>query len=205
MSQQASAEIKLDAASGYYKKIEETISELSALVCTVYPEFSFEVAMRQFDYLLQLLLLTAGFADNNYKSIENRFVSKISRYSSLVHSYNEYLKLQGGEKYDYTWQSLKDMISTLTKNEKNEFIRQLYTICTDSINEFIHFFAPVDSAVKGRSFLKELTSLTEKILCLFTVIDGDGISAAYSEAENAFDLMQEVFTSKWVSTMQEFE
>ncbi|MBE6688722.1 MAG: hypothetical protein E7588_05535 [Ruminococcaceae bacterium] len=211
MAEKSQAQLKFDIAYDSYKQVEAVVKELSELTQIVFRHFSHTIAMRQYDYMLQLLLLSMAVADDDYKNLENQFVEKITRYGSILTSYNISLKDKGSDT-KYTWQSLREHINSLSGDEKSAFVGDLYSLISHRIKEFVDFFACIDQAVKGRNFLAEINFATENILRQFAIIDetedvnpNDPGTAAFSELELALELKAEIFTEKWLQVISECE
>lgn len=158
MTQQEMFEVALEE----YAKIESEIDELSALVQKAHKNFSAEVAKRQFDLILQTMLLKAAIANDEFCYVEKEFISKITSHTSIT----ELFKDNNGN--EITWEQLVQ----IGKQGVDFIMPKLEPYVQEKMEEFIKFFAPMD-AVMSKDYLVNIQDSILVICKCFVNIDGE--------------------------------
>lgn len=138
---------------------------MSALCKSAIATFSFEVAMREFDYILQTALFHAAVVDNQFVPNERVFIKEITRYGDVL------LLLEKKTGTKISW----DDIALLDAEYKVKMAKILLNSAKEFADDFVGFFAALDAVVTERDFLQELDECVNKIIVAFTGVDGEVI------------------------------
>lgn len=177
-----------DKALAAYDDAKKIISTLSDKVKATDPSFKFELAMAEFDSVLQAIMLAVAAADGVFQNIERQFVEKITQYADILSIYN------AAANTNYTWDDLEKADGQSFAN----FTLGLLKINESIAEEFITPFAKIDKA-DARDYLKELTDAMVAITGLLGMIDGDAYEskARQTEYQNAANMMNALILKKW--------
>lgn len=181
------AQKNFDVACQMYEQSKEIIQELSSYAKVVLPEFSFEIAMTQFDLLLQGILLRTAMEDGYFLDEERQFIEKITDYADIMAYFNK----QG---VSISWENFNHFTDEQRKDLSLRMVASLKTI----VDNFITPFALIDAAF-AKDYCEELTKNIGVICVALSYCDGDekGSSCAQSEISVAVALVNKLIIEKW--------
>ena len=188
-------------ACNLYEDAKKTITDLSDYAKKIAPEFSYEIAMRQFDMILQAVLLNVAVQDGQFLGIEGQFIDKITDYADVLVKVNAKLKEENDSWENITWND----IGYLTKENMEKFGIIVATVIDEIAEDFTTYFAAID-VVDERDYLEELQGYIIKISMLLSAVDGDDLDSEEStnETYRGFAIYSKLFKEKWEKHMQEF-
>ena len=188
-------------ACNLYEDAKKTVKDLSDYAKTIAPEFSYEIAMRQFDMILQAVLLNVAVQDNQFVNVEAQFIDKITDYADVLVKVNATLKEENPSWIDMTWND----IECLTDENKDKFALIVANVVDGIAEDFTQYFAAID-VVEDRDYLEELQAYIIKISMLLSAVDGDDLDsdASQNETYRGFAVYNHLFKEKWEKHMQAF-
>ncbi len=176
-----------NVALNEYARVENEIDELSALVQKVYPKFSAEVAKRQFDLILQTILLKVAIANGELCNIEKEFIAKITSHTSITELF---------KKKDGSIMQWEEIVDAGVKGA--EFVLdKIATYIDEKTKEFLQYFAPMDVVIE-KDYLAVFKDAMFTIAKCFIMIDG---KVEQKEVDVAGSLLAE-FLSTWDSMVE---
>ena len=197
-------ESKLTAAREHYAKAKAIIEELSNLALETNSKFKFSIAMRQFDYILQLSLIYAAVTDDDFKKVELDFIKDITEYGSVVSLFNIKAEDIAPNLPDLTWENLIPLRKALSVKGKQAFMDQI-TVFVDGIAvDFIKWFAPIDAKSTKINYINRISAVFDDIITLFSFCDDEADTAgATAEQESAKKVKKSILVSKWKKAVEE--
>ncbi len=145
--------------------------------------------MRQFDYILQAVLLRVAAEDGYFLEEEKRFIKKITDYGDLLAFISQKRKI------NITWDSLD---SLGIKDLKDISLRIFAVELTEIIKNFVTPFAIVD-ALLPKNYAEELSEKIMTICAALCACDADevGSNDFMQEYKVAFVLVKNHFEKQW--------
>ena len=182
------AETNFKIACRMYDDSKEIIRELTTYAKVASPNFSFEVAMKQYDLLLQGILLKVALEDGYFLEEERLFIEKLTDYCDIM----SFLRSKGVS--SASW----DLFDSGTNEDQKELSTKILAIVLEIASDFITPFAIVD-AVFPKDYCKELTDKMGMICLLLAGCDADSedSDAFNSEGRMAAALVQKFIIEEW--------
>ena len=193
-------------ACNYYNEARDIVEELSNFAKRVNSNFSFDIAMRQYDQILQAVLISAAVADGQYMQIESDFINKITDYADVLIGFNNDAKKSNPDWVDFTWDDIDDFVNSTDVDTRNKLVAMILTYTEDLSTDFVKWFAPIDGAT-GKEYLEALVEKTNGIIISFTGVDGDEISTESDSAKEfgmASRMLNLALVEKWEQARTEF-
>lgn len=188
----------LATARTYYGEAKKTIQTLSDLAKETNDKFKFEIAMRQYDYIIQASLIHASIENGKIDDAELDFIKEITLYGDVISLFNLKIKNEIKDLPDLSWPNLRPILTTLSLNGKAKFFKKFDTIVGNIADDFVKWFAPIDAKDTATDYLKKLDSALEKIIDLFAKCDGDESEEAIaSEKAAAKKTKKSLLIDKW--------
>ena len=166
------AQKNFDFACSKYEEVQDIVQELSNFAKEVESSFSFDVAMRQYDCILQALLLRVAAEDGYFLEEEKQFIEKIALYGSV----KEYLK----GKYDLDMEY--DYFFHYDKKELKEITTKMFAMLDKLIEDFVAPFAIIDAHL-SKDYYKLINEATMLIVCALCGVDTDDTKSAAFQGE----------------------
>ena len=201
-----SAQDCFNIACNYYTEARGIVEELSNFAKRVNSNFSFDIAMRQYDQILQAVLISAAVADGRYMQIESDFINKITDYGDVLIGFNASMKKQNSDWVDFTWDDIDDFSNGTNDDTRTKLVAIILTYTEELSDDFVKWFAPIDGAT-GKEFLEALVEKTNGIIISFTAVDGDEISTESDSAKEfgmASRMLNLALVEKWEKARDEF-
>lgn len=148
-----------------YAECEAIIIEMSNIIKTVRPDFSTDVALGQYDVILQACMLSSAMQDGGLLAQEKGLIVDIARHTDILPLINDALKLR--EPFDW------DGLDELDEYTKNELLDTAYRVARDYADEFVDFFAVVDKVISEKSYYDLIFKETGALLAVLAGIDED--------------------------------
>lgn len=161
-----------ELACEQYEMAMGIIRELSKYAITNDSDMSFKTAMRQYDWILQCILLSASVGDDYYLSVENKFIEDIARYGNVLDLINSESRLLLNKITSFNWDTLTSHISSMDKGEKIKFTATFGAFVSSHTDDFIRCFARFD-ADSNENYIEKLDRITGLIMLSLATADGD--------------------------------
>lgn len=184
-------------ACAKYEEAKKLIARLSEICRGVNANFSYQVAISQFDVVLQCVLYRAAIVDNRIYDNEKVFIRDITDYADVLVLINK------SANTNFTW----DDLPRFNAQQQAEFCEATIELLDEYATNFVLPFALVDYADKGRDYIAELDQIVLGIVLGFTAVDGDNVesSDADREFQAAAALYNNILSQKWKIAVQEFQ
>ena len=181
------AQKNFNVACKIYEEAKALILELTAYIKKAIPSYSYDVAMRQFDLILQGLLLRVAVEDGYYLEEERQFIEKITDYADIMTFYNN-------AGVDVSWQTFDDLSADAAK----DLSLKMFSALEGLVDNFVAPLAIVDEALP-KDYCMELCQLIGGISIALALCDADreGSEAFESEAHVAVVLVEKMIMEKW--------
>lgn len=191
MIDKETAQKNFQAACAMYEECKTIVKELSDIAKSVSPDFSYEVSMRQFDLMLQGILLRVSMEDGYYLEEERQFIEKITDYADII----EFFKSNGIE---ISWSTFDE----LSDSDRKELTLKMVVALDGLIENFITPFAIIDNALP-KDYCSDISSCIGGICMALAFCDADSESSESFKAEGgvAVALIQKIFIEKWHNAM----
>ena len=149
--------------------------------------------LKEFDYLLQIILFNVGIVDNNLTKKKLLFIDLLTTDGDILEEYNRKLSKE------YTWEGLGN--TNLEVDVLNNFINDATMLFIDKINNLIMFLATND-AFRGDNDYLFFKEKIEEILKIYTNFD-----SVETEKEKAFIkyIIDKMFLEKYLDLKEVFE
>lgn len=181
------AQRNFDLACNAYEEAKELVRELTSYVKMVSLDFSFEIAMRQFDLILQGILLRTATEDGYFLDEERQFIEKITDYGDIMSHFNN-------KGISISWDNFDDYAN----EDQKELSLKMIVALTELANDFITPFAMVD-AIFPKDYCEILTEKMGLICISLAQCDGDSTESSAFESEGlvAIALINKIIRDKW--------
>ena len=185
------AQQNFDASCSLYEEAKGIIKELVNYARSVSPDFSYDVSMRQFDLVLQAVLLRIAVEDGYYLDEERQFIEKITDYADIM----TYFKNKG---VNISWESF----ISLSDSDRKELSLKMVVALDEILTDFITPFAIIDKALP-RDYCTDLTNIIGGICIGLARCDADSKDSDAYKAEGsvAVVLIEKVIKEKWNAVM----
>ena len=147
--------------------------------------------MRQFDLVLQAVLLRIAVEDGYYLDEERQFIEKITDYADIM----TYFKNKG---VNISWESF----ISLSDSDRKELSLKMVVALDEILTDFITPFAIIDKALP-RDYCTDLTNIIGGICIGLARCDADSKDSDAYKAEGsvAVVLIEKVIKEKWNAVM----
>lgn len=193
-----------DRACDEYEKAKGIIAELSAKTKEISESFNGDIAMRQFDFILQAILLNIAVQDRDFCELEKVFIKNITEYADILVTVNDSIKKEMPDWVDVTW----DVINELTPENKDKFAVICMNVISKYADEFTYFFSAIDLLDEERDYFEELQGCIFHLIALLDAVDEGGIdteAGADDEALRGLKVMQMLFNNNWEKNTESFK
>ena len=185
-----------DNACVEYEKAKGIIADLTVKTKEIANTFNGEIAMRQFDFILQAILLNLAVEDKEFCELEKIFIKNITEYADILATVNNDIRKEMPDWIDVNW----DDIDKLTPENKNKFAAICAGVIARYADEFTYFFSAVDLIDEERDYFEELQQCLFHIIIMLDAVDEGGFDpekGADDEALRALGVMQNLFNDNW--------
>jgi len=192
-----------ELACDEYAKAKDIIADLTAKTKEISPQFNGDIAMRQFDFIVQAILLNIAVEDRDFCELEKVFIKNITEYADILITVNAIIKQDTPDWVDVEW----DHINLLTPENKDKFAIICASVVEKYADEFTYFFAGID-VLDERDYYEELQGCLFHLIALLDAVDEGGIddeAGADNEALRGLAIMQKLFKEKWDANTETFK
>ena len=128
-------------ACNEYAKATGFITRVSEIIQTKQPGFKTEIALSQFDVILQNILIACAIDDGRIFRIESSFIQKITDHADILDYLNNAVQKKHSVSLDLSWERLENLPKKQLDQLKDIMKQELF----DVINDFVQPFAIVDA------------------------------------------------------------
>lgn len=170
-----------------YDEAKEVIRELTTYVQAASPDFSFEIAMKQFDMILQGILLRTAADDGYFLDEERQFIEKITDYGDIMSYFNK-------KGIPISWDSFEG----LSVEDQKDISLKMVVLLKEMANDFVTPFAIVD-ALLPKDYCEIITEKIGIIGLSLAACDGDADDSSdfKKEAGVVYVLVNNMIKEKW--------
>lgn len=182
-----------DSATKFYEQSVEGISLLAqALENTDGIDFSADIAIKQFDCILQYVLLGQAAADGKVSSIESQFIKLITQRGDILQ------QTKAARDLDMTW----DKLESLSRSDIVDVLNAMVSEYVDMMMNFVDTIAFADGLIEKVDFYDQIKENTLMVLKCLAVIDGN---VANGEVEYGAERFYEIFGKYYVEACKRGE
>lgn len=144
------------------------------------------ITLRQFDVILQAILLNMALIDGDFHRLERRLIDKLTRYGDLLDRLRQ--ETDGG--LDLSWDKIQD----LSPEERTQLLDRLPELLDQLCTSFVRTMAMVDGQVDSIDFLERLERELREIALSLSDVDGQSRPA---ELQAYTDMLDHLLTDRW--------
>ena len=193
-----------DHACQTYERAKAIIADLTAATKEIAEKFNGEIAMRQFDFIAQAIMLNCGVQDGKFNELECVFVENLTEYGDLMVLINSEMKLQNSEWIDIKWTDIGQL-----KTENQDKLGVLAAeIVKKYAQDFTFFFSGIDYVDTGRDYYEELQECLFNMITFVSAVDEGGFDAekgATEENIRGLTIMKYIFNDTWEENLEKFK
>lgn len=154
--------------------------------------------MKNYDYILQGILLHVALSDGYFFECEKLFIRHITDYGDVIKEYN---LLRGAAETPISW----DKIGDLPDETKAMLASEIMLTVSKRIDEFIRLFASINRTAHNRGFLQEIKDCIFPIVLDLAMVDGDDgeSSAVKNEFAAGCRIFADLIENRWRTMMVE--
>ena len=166
-----------DSAQGKYNEVIDTLTKFANIIeKATEGKFSTDIALVQFDCILQYMLLHEAIADGKISHVEQQFINFITDKGDIL------IAVKAKTGVELTWDSLE----SITGETGQELLKALTPIYGELLADFVGSVAKVDGYVKDVDLLKLINDNIIAIFALFAQVDGEADDAERDSVVNAY-------------------
>ena len=193
-----------DHACQSYEMAKGIIADLTAATKEVTDKFNGEIAMRQFDFIAQAIMLNCAVQDGKFNELECVFVDNLTEYGDLLVLVNGEMKAQNPEWIDIKWTDIGQL-----KTENQDKLGVLAAeIVKKYAEDFTFFFSGIDYVDENRDYFEELQGCLFNMITLISAVDEGGFDAeagATEENLRGLAIMKYLFNDTWEANLEKFK
>ncbi len=193
-----------DYACQAYESAKAIIADLTAATKEVTDKFNGEIAMRQFDFIAQAIMLNCAVQDGKFNELECVFVENLTEYGDLFVVVNSKMKEQNPEWIDMNWNDVGQL-----KSENQDKLGLLAAeIVKEYADDFTFFFSGIDYVDDNRDYFTELQECLFNMITLISAVDEGGFDAdagATEENLRGLSVMKYLFNDSWEENLNKFK
>lgn len=166
-----------DSAQAKYNEVIETLTKFANMIeQATEGKFSTDIALVQFDCILQYMLLHEAIADGKISHVEQQFINFITDRGDIL----KVVKAKTG--VELTWNELE----SISGETGSELLKALTPVYGELLCDFVGSVAKVDGYIKEVDLLKLINDNIIAIFAAFANVDGDATDAERDSVINAY-------------------
>ena len=182
-----------DSAQGKYNEVIDTLTKFANIIeKATEGKFSTDIALVQFDCILQYMLLHEAIADGKISHVEQQFINFITDRGDIL----KVVKAKTG--VELTW----DELENISGETGAELLKALTPVYGELLTDFVGSVAKVDGYVKEIDLLKLINDNIIAIFAAFANVDGDATDAERDSVINAY---VDLFVSYYQKAVEDAE
>ena len=182
-----------DSAQGKYNEVIDTLTKFANIIeKATEGKFSTDIALVQFDCILQYMLLHEAIADGKISHVEQQFINFITDRGDIL----KVVKAKTG--VELTW----DELENISGETGTELLKALTPVYGELLTDFVGSVAKVDGYVKEIDLLKLINDNIIAIFAAFANVDGEATDAERDSVINAY---VDLFVSYYQKAVEDAE
>ena len=182
-----------DSAQAKYNEVIDTLTKFANIIeQATEGKFSTNVALIQFDCILQYMLLHEAIADGKISHVEQQFINFITDRGDILKV------VKAKTDVEITW----DELESISGETGVELLKALTPVYGELLNDFVGSVAKVDGYIKEVDLLKLINDNIIAIFAAFASVDGDATDA---ERDNVINAYVDLFVSYYQKAVEDAE
>jgi len=166
-----------DSAQAKYNEVIETLTKFANMIeQATEGKFSTDIALVQFDCILQYMLLHEAIADGKISHVEQQFINFITDRGDILKV------VKAKTDVELSW----DELETISGETGSELLKALTPVYGELLADFVGSVAKVDGYIKEIDLLKLINDNIIAIFAAFASVDGDATDAERDSVINAY-------------------
>ena len=172
-----SAQEVFDQAYQRYRYVTETLNQFGKILEEVTDgQFDREIALCEYDCILQFILLYSAIADDEISRPEVQFAKQITDYGDIMKM------LRARTSLNLDWEDLQGM----DRETGLQLLKAMSSVYSEMVNDFCGSVAKADGMIKKIDLLETIRESTICILSCFTCVDGNATDEERTAACSAY-------------------
>lgn len=182
-----------DSAQAKYNEVIDTLTKFANIIeQATEGKFSTNIALVQFDCILQYMLLHEAIADGKISHVEQQFINFITDRGDILKV------VKAKTDVEITW----DELESISGETGVELLKALTPVYGELLNDFVGSVAKVDGYIKEVDLLKLINDNVIAIFAAFASVDGDATDA---ERDNVINAYVDLFVSYYQKAVEDAE
>lgn len=182
-----------DSAQAKYNEVIDTLTKFANIIeQATEGKFSTNIALVQFDCILQYMLLHEAIADGKISHVEQQFINFITDRGDILKV------VKAKTDVEITW----DELESISGETGVELLKALTPVYGELLNDFVGSVAKVDGYIKEVDLLKLINDNIIAIFAAFASVDGDATDA---ERDNVINAYVDLFLSYYQKAVEDAE
>ena len=182
-----------DSAQAKYNEVIDTLTKFANIIeQATEGKFSTNIALVQFDCILQYMLLHEAIADGKISHVEQQFINFITDRGDILKV------VKAKTDVEITW----DDLESISGETGVELLKALTPVYGELLNDFVASVAKVDGYIKEVDLLKLINDNVIAIFAAFASVDGDATDA---ERDNVINAYVDLFVSYYQKAVEDAE
>ncbi len=166
-----------DSAQAKYNEVIDTLTKFANMIeQATEGKFSTDIALVQFDCILQYMLLHEAIADGKISHVEQQFINFITDRGDILKV------VKAKTDVELTW----DELESISGETGAELLKALTPVYGELLADFVGSVAKVDGYIKEIDLLKLINDNIIGIFAAFASVDGDATDAERDSVINAY-------------------
>ena len=166
-----------DSAQAKYNEVIETLTKFANVIeQATEGKFSTNIALVQFDCILQYILLHEALADGKISHVEQQFINYITDRGDIL----KVVKAKTG--VELTW----DELESVSGETGTELLKALTPVYGELLADFVGSVAKVDGYIKEVDLLQLINDNIIGIFAAFANVDGEADDSERDAVINAY-------------------
>ncbi|MBR2987002.1 MAG: hypothetical protein IKC63_03185 [Clostridia bacterium] len=188
-----SAQQVFDAAQAKYNEVIDTLTKFANIIeKATEGKFSTDIALVQFDCILQYMLLHEAVADGKISHVEQQFINFITDRGDILKV------VKAKTDVEITWDSLE----AISGESGQKLLKALTPTYAELLEDFVGSVAKVDGYIKEVDLLKLINDNIIAIFALFAQVDGE---ASDSERDSVINAYVDLFLNYYTKAVEDAE
>ena len=166
-----------DSAQAKYNEVIDTLTKFANMIeQATEGKFSTDIALVQFDCILQYMLLHEAIADGKISHVEQQFINYITDRGDILKV------VKAKTDVELTW----DELESISGETGSELLKALTPVYGELLADFVGSVAKVDGYIKEIDLLKLINDNIIGIFAAFASVDGDATDSERDSVINAY-------------------
>ena len=185
----------LRSAKEHYTRATNIVKELSFLTGRIYDEFKYVEAIKQFDLILQAILLCVSIEDGQLSKDEESFITSLTQYEDILVALNT-LYEKNPRWINITW---KHMLA-VNHSTLRGIVGLTVSVADQAAQKFTKYFSKIDAITEKNYFLllqKEIHDIITALSMGIIGIEQTDSSISIKAQKRGFYICKCMLEDKW--------